>query len=41
MLVYTLVFRETLITVESVERVIGVPVLASVPAGNDNTRKAA
>ena len=41
MLIYTLVFRETLITVESVERVIGLPVLASVPAGNDNTRKAA
>ncbi len=30
-LVYLLVFRETLITVESVERIIGVPVLASVP----------
>ena len=44
MLVYTLVFRETLITVESVERVIGLPVLASVPASlpsaNEN-RKAA
>lgn len=40
LLVYLLVFRETLITVESVERLIGVPVLASVPnsraAGNDN-----
>src|SRR5882672_10680317 len=36
MLVYTLVFRQTLITVESVERIIGLPVLASVPAGNDN-----
>ncbi len=39
-LIYLLVFRETLITVESVERIIGVPVLASVPtshaAGNDN-----
>lgn len=40
LLVYLLVFRETLITVESVERIIGVPVLASVPdartPGNDN-----
>ena len=36
MLVFLLVFRETLITVESVERVIGVPVLASVPPVNDN-----
>lgn len=40
LLVYLLVFRETLITVESVERIIGVPVLASVPStrrpGNDN-----
>ena len=40
MLIYLLVFRETLITVESVERIIGVPVLASVPnarpPGNDN-----
>jgi len=39
-LIYLLVFRETLITVESVERIIGVPVLASVPnaqaPGNDN-----
>jgi uncharacterized protein involved in exopolysaccharide biosynthesis len=44
MLIYLLVFRETLITVESVERLIGVPVLASVPtsrnAGNDNRRAA-
>jgi hypothetical protein len=44
MLIYLLVFRETLITVESVERIIGVPVLASVPssraAGNDNRRAA-
>jgi uncharacterized protein involved in exopolysaccharide biosynthesis len=43
-LVYLLVFRETLITVESVERIIGVPVLASVPlsraAGNDNRQAA-
>ncbi len=30
-LVYILVFRETLITVESVERILGLPVLASVP----------
>jgi uncharacterized protein involved in exopolysaccharide biosynthesis len=30
-LVYCLVFRETLITVESVERILGLPVLASVP----------
>lgn len=30
MLLYMLVFRETLITVESVERVIGLPVVASV-----------
>jgi uncharacterized protein involved in exopolysaccharide biosynthesis len=30
MLVYLLVFRETLITVESVERMLGLPVLASV-----------
>jgi uncharacterized protein involved in exopolysaccharide biosynthesis len=36
MLIYTLVFRQTLITVESVERLIGLPVLASVPVGNDN-----
>lgn len=40
LLIYLLVFRETLITVESVERIIGVPVLASVPdaraPGNDN-----
>jgi len=40
MLIYLLVFRETLITVESVERIIGVPVLASVPNSrrpeNDN-----
>jgi uncharacterized protein involved in exopolysaccharide biosynthesis len=40
LLIYLLVFRETLITVESVERIIGVPVLASVPEarmpGNDN-----
>ncbi len=40
MLIYLLVFRETLITVESVERIIGVPVLASVPNArapeNDN-----
>ena len=41
-LIYLLVFRETLITVESVERIIGVPVLASVPVsrapynGNSN-----
>lgn len=45
MLVYLLVFRETLITVESVERIIGVPVLASVPnarpPGNDNRAAAA
>jgi uncharacterized protein involved in exopolysaccharide biosynthesis len=44
MLVYLLVFRETLITVESVERIIGLPVLASVPnmrnPGNDNRRAA-
>ncbi len=44
-LIYLLVFRETLITVESVERIIGVPVLASVPTsrrpGNDNGRVAA
>jgi uncharacterized protein involved in exopolysaccharide biosynthesis len=43
-LVYLLVFRETLITVESVERIIGVPVLASVPTsrppGNDNREAA-
>ena len=43
-LVYLLLFRETLITVESVERIIGVPVLASVPnslqAGNDNRHAA-
>jgi uncharacterized protein involved in exopolysaccharide biosynthesis len=31
LLLYFLVFRETLITVESVERIVGVPVLASVP----------
>jgi uncharacterized protein involved in exopolysaccharide biosynthesis len=31
-LVYLLVFRETLITVESVERLLGLPVLASVPS---------
>ncbi|HTZ36893.1 MAG TPA: Wzz/FepE/Etk N-terminal domain-containing protein [Stellaceae bacterium] len=31
-LVYLLVFRETLITVESVERIIGLPVVASVAA---------
>jgi capsular polysaccharide biosynthesis protein len=31
-LLYLLVFRETLITVESVERIIGLPVVASVPA---------
>ena len=31
MLLYLLVFRETLITVESVERIIGLPVVASVP----------
>jgi hypothetical protein len=30
MLLYLLVFRETLITVESVERIIGLPVVASV-----------
>jgi uncharacterized protein involved in exopolysaccharide biosynthesis len=40
LLIYLLVFRETLITVESVERIVGVPVLASVPdvrtPGNDN-----
>jgi uncharacterized protein involved in exopolysaccharide biosynthesis len=45
MLIYLLVFRETLITVESVERIIGVPVLASVPnarpPGNDNRAAAA
>ena len=29
-LLYNLVFRETLITVESVERIIGLPVVASV-----------
>ncbi|HEX3862268.1 MAG TPA: Wzz/FepE/Etk N-terminal domain-containing protein [Stellaceae bacterium] len=44
-LIYLLVFRETLITVESVERIIGVPVLASVPNSrrpdNDNRRRAA
>jgi uncharacterized protein involved in exopolysaccharide biosynthesis len=44
MLAYLLLFRETLITVESVERIIGVPVLASVPnsrhAGNDNRQAA-
>jgi len=43
-LIYLLVFRETLITVESVERIIGVPVLASVPnartPGNDNREAA-
>ncbi len=43
-LIYLLVFRETLITVESVERIIGVPVLASVPTsrppGNDNREAA-
>jgi uncharacterized protein involved in exopolysaccharide biosynthesis len=32
-LLYLLVFRETLITVESVERIVGLPVLASVPDG--------
>jgi uncharacterized protein involved in exopolysaccharide biosynthesis len=32
LLVYLLVFRETLITVESVERIIGLPVVASVAA---------
>lgn len=32
MLLYLLVFRETLITVESVERVVGLPVVASVGA---------
>lgn len=31
-LLYLLVFRETLITVESVERLLGLPVLASVPS---------
>jgi uncharacterized protein involved in exopolysaccharide biosynthesis len=31
-LIYLLVFRETLITVESVERLLGLPVLASVPS---------
>jgi capsular polysaccharide biosynthesis protein len=31
-LLYLLVFRETLITVESVERIIGLPVVASVAA---------
>jgi capsular polysaccharide biosynthesis protein len=45
LLVYLLVFRETLITVESVERIIGVPVLASVPDAhtrrNDNQVAAA
>jgi uncharacterized protein involved in exopolysaccharide biosynthesis len=43
MLIYLLVFRETLITVESVERIIGVPVLASVPnsrMANDNRQAA-
>ena len=30
LLLYLLVFRETLITVESVERIIGLPVVASV-----------
>ncbi len=30
LLLYSLVFRETLITVESVERIIGLPVVASV-----------
>jgi uncharacterized protein involved in exopolysaccharide biosynthesis len=43
-LAYLLLFRETLITVESVERIIGVPVLASVPnsrpPGNDNRQAA-
>ncbi len=34
MLVYLLVFRETLITVESVERAIGLPVLASLSVGD-------
>jgi hypothetical protein len=29
-LLYLLVFRETLITVESVERIVGLPVVASV-----------
>jgi uncharacterized protein involved in exopolysaccharide biosynthesis len=32
MLLYLLVFRETLITVESVERIVGLPVVASVGA---------
>ncbi|HXP06656.1 MAG TPA: hypothetical protein VN808_21255, partial [Stellaceae bacterium] len=32
LLLYYLVFRETLITVESVERLIGLPVVASVSA---------
>jgi uncharacterized protein involved in exopolysaccharide biosynthesis len=43
MLIYLLVFRETLITVESVERIIGVPVLASVPNSrrSDNDNRAA
>lgn len=45
LMVYLLVFRQTLITVESVERIIGVPVLASVPSarrpGNDNRMAAA
>jgi uncharacterized protein involved in exopolysaccharide biosynthesis len=45
LLVYLLIFRETLITVESVERILGIPVLASVPSarrpGNDNRRAAA
>ena len=43
-LIYLLVFRVILITVESVERIIGVPVLASVPTsrppGNDNREAA-
>jgi capsular polysaccharide biosynthesis protein len=30
LLLYYLVFRETLITVESVERIVGIPVVASV-----------
>ncbi|MBV9825881.1 MAG: hypothetical protein JO001_09420 [Alphaproteobacteria bacterium] len=45
LLIYLLIFRETLITVESVERIIGVPVLASVPNSrrpeNDNRSAAA
>ncbi|HEX5319929.1 MAG TPA: Wzz/FepE/Etk N-terminal domain-containing protein [Stellaceae bacterium] len=40
-LVYLLVFRETLITVESVERMLGLPVLASVAARRRRERATA